>query len=113
MTIKLRHVSNFLRVVKLHDDKNKSPEKEVKKTFDLQPVIENTYQNYNEFKKFCLDVEILKLKKNPFGNFINLDNLRLYQMEVGILMILKIQRIFQKKLKVMPIKNLIPKNLEI
>ena len=43
----------------------------------------------------------------------NLDNLRLYQMEVGILMILKIQRIFQKKLKVMPIKNLIPKNLEI
>ena len=55
----------------------------------------------------------IKTKKKPFLSFINLDNLRLYQMEVGILMILKIQRIFQKKLKVMPIKNLIPKNLEI
>ena len=66
MTIKLRHVSNFLRVVKLHENENKSSEKEVKKTFNLQPVIENVYQNYNEFKKFCLDVEILKLKNNNF-----------------------------------------------
>ena len=45
MTIKLRHISNFLRIVKLHQDKNKSLEKEVKKTFSLEPVIENTYQN--------------------------------------------------------------------
>ena len=66
MTIKLRHVSNFLRVVKLHENENKSSEKEVKKTFDLQPVIENVYQNYNKFKKFCLDVEILKLKNDNF-----------------------------------------------
>lgn len=66
MTIKLRHISNFLRIVKLHQDKNKSLEKEVKKTFSLEPVIENTYQNYNEFKKFCLDTKILKLKNDNF-----------------------------------------------
>ena len=66
MTIKLRHLSNFLRVVKLHEDKNKSLEKEVKKTFKLQPVIDNTYPNFNEFRKFCLDTEILKLKNDNF-----------------------------------------------
>jgi hypothetical protein len=66
MTIKLRHVSNFLRVVKLHENENKSLEKEVEKTFELQPVIENVYQNYNEFKKFCLNAKILKLKKDNF-----------------------------------------------
>ena len=66
MTIKLRHVSNFLRVVKLHENENKSLEKEVEKTFELQPVIENVYPNYNEFKKFCLDAGILKLKKDNF-----------------------------------------------
>jgi len=66
MTIKLRHLSNFLRVVKLHEDGNKSLEKEVKKTFKLQPVIDNTYPNFNEFRKFCLDTEILKLKNDNF-----------------------------------------------
>ena len=64
--MKLRHVSNFLRVVKLHQVEKQSPEIEVKKTFDIQPVIENTYQNYDEFKKFCLDVKILKLENNNF-----------------------------------------------
>lgn len=64
--MKLRHVSNFLRVVKLHQVENQSPEIEVMKTFDIQPVIENTYQNYDEFKKFCLDVKILKLENNNF-----------------------------------------------
>ena len=59
--MKLRHVSNFLRVVKLHKE-----EKEVKKTFGFQPIIENTYQNYDEFKKFCLDAGILKLKNDNF-----------------------------------------------
>ena len=62
--MKLRHVANFLRVVKLHQVENQSSEIEVKKTFDIQPVIENTYQNYDEFKKFCLDVEILKLEND-------------------------------------------------
>ena len=64
--MKLRHVSNFLRVVKLHQVKNQSPEIEVKKTFDIQPIIENTYQNYEEFKKFCLDMHILELDNDKF-----------------------------------------------
>ncbi len=59
--MKLSHVSNFLHVVQLHEK-----EEEVKKTFGFQPIIENTYQNYEEFKIFCLDAGILKLKKENF-----------------------------------------------
>jgi hypothetical protein len=59
--LKIRHVANFLRVVNLHEN-----ETEVKKTFKFQPILENTYQNYHELKKFCLDTKILKLKINNF-----------------------------------------------
>ena len=59
--MKISHVSNFLRIVQKF-----VKEKEVRKTFSFQPIIENTYQNYEEFKKFCLDAEILKLKKDNF-----------------------------------------------
>ena len=59
--MKLSHVSNFLRIVEKF-----VKEKEVKKTFSFQPIIENTYQNYEEFKIFCLDAGILKLKNDNF-----------------------------------------------
>jgi len=59
--MKLSHVSNFLRLVEKF-----VKEKEVKKAFNFQPTKENTYQKYDEFKKFCLDAGILKLKKDNF-----------------------------------------------
>ena len=59
--MKIKHVVNFLRIANLY-----KKEKEVKKTFEYQPIIDNTYQNYEEFKKFSLDAGILKIKNNNF-----------------------------------------------
>ena len=73
--MKISHVSNFLRIVQKF-----VKEKEVRKTFSFQPIIDNTYQNYEEFKKFCLDAEILKLKKDNF-EFTKLGNEILYNYE--------------------------------
>ena len=60
--MKLKHIANFLRIINLH-----KKEKEIKKTFKFQPIIDNTYQNYEEFKKFCLDAGILKIKNDNFN----------------------------------------------
>ena len=45
MTIKLRHISNFLRIVKLHQDKNKSLE-------NGEKISKQVLQS----KKRCLDI---------------------------------------------------------
>lgn len=80
MAIQLRQIPRLLKVIIEFevDDKLRPLETEIKKVFNDLPILEATYPNFSEIKKFCLDCRILikedsLLKVSPFGREI-IDN---------------------------------------
>ncbi len=66
MTIKLKQIPKLLGIIKkFENDKNsKAVTAYVAKTFNNSPVEQALYPDFDELRKFCEDVNILKLENN-------------------------------------------------
>lgn len=62
MTVKLRDITKFLRIVKLYHGKGKSSRSYVQKTFNDEPVKEARLPNYSEIEKFCIELKLIETK---------------------------------------------------
>ena len=62
MTVKLRDIIKFLRIVKLYYNEEKSSRSYVQKTFNDEPVTEARLPNYPEIEKFCIELNLIEIK---------------------------------------------------